>query len=151
MGAFANKPNYTFSLGCWKISKMKMIGSLWTEKFPNEKHKEICGTPCRFSRSISLPKNFLSIILNVKWFLIIGWQTGWCNDKSGADLISSQRSLGPKGSRKECLLACKKEGYATGCEYHPDLCSVHTGDVGAGSGNSPYQCFIFGNARLHWY
>merc|ERR1719153_219747 len=72
----------------------------------------------------------------------LGWQAGWCNDKSGADQNSGGKSLGPKDSKEQCLVDCKKEAGATGCEFHPQWgCSVHTKDVGAGSGDSPYQCF----------
>ena len=36
-----------------------------------------------------------------------GWQTGWCNDKSGARQNSGVRKLGDKESAEECLFACK--------------------------------------------
>ena len=82
---------------------------------------------------------------------ILGWLTGWCNDKSGRDqnsglkdLLWGQALMG--GSTEDCLLACKKETNATGCEFYPPpkgYCVVHTKDVGTGSGDSPYQCYVF--------
>merc|ERR1739844_327548 len=80
-----------------------------------------------------------------------GWQDGWCNDKSGADQNSGEKSLGAKDSKEQCLLECKKEAGATGCEIKPgEACIVHTQEVGAGSGDSPYQCFVFSGWQDGW-
>merc|ERR1739838_195088 len=71
---------------------------------------------------------------NISGNICAGWQTGYCNDKSGADQNSGVKYLGAKDSKEQCLVDCKKEAGATGCEFHPQQrCWVHTNDVGAGS------------------
>jgi len=77
---------------------------------------------------------------------LTGWQTGWCNDKSGVDQNSGVKSLGVKDSREQCLVDCKKEADATGCEFEQThgKCWVHTKDVGSGDGiDLSYHCFVF--------
>ena len=72
------------------------------------------------------------------------WQTGWCNDRSGRDQDYGLKVLGAKGSTEDCLHACTKRADATGCEFHSQWgCSVHTKDVGAGSGHSPFSIPMF--------
>jgi len=74
-----------------------------------------------------------------------GWQTGWCNDMSGAAQTSGVKSLWIGAfNKEECLVDCRKHADATACELHPKWgCSVHTKYVRAGNGRSPYQCFVF--------
>ena len=75
------------------------------------------------------------------------------------------RYLGDKDSKEQCLAECRKHTDATACEFvppglqltiyhHRSLqpiqagCIAHTKDVSAGSGDYPYQCFVFSGEKL---
>ena len=99
-------------------------------------------------------------------FVFLGWESGWCNDKTDKDQNSGVINLvslidsndisffknfyvfqvfpGSKTTIDKCLELCKNKEGATGCEFHPHWgCSVHTKSVSGGEKDpkaKDYRC-----------